>query len=147
MLAFDRVLAHPVRQLVNMPANLQHKLGCDDSAIQFQHVLLKNEVLPPHVHDIGLQGASWGGIVKEPTVVTFEVWRQPVDLKCLSEEEATLEDGLEKLLVKLLACEGGCCRSHHCLIWAERELGNKEGNKGSQNSGPVLRLINALCYI
>ncbi len=89
-----------------MAARLQNGLGGDDGAVQFQHVLLENEVLPPQVDDVGLQGTAGRAIIVETTVVSLEVGCNPVYLKRLGKEEATLRKRLEESTIKGIAFQG-----------------------------------------
>lgn len=93
--AFGRILAHPVGKFVNMPASLENSLRRNDGTIQLHHVLLDDEMVPPFVNDVALQGAAGRTVVEEAAVVTLEVRRRSIDAKCLGKEEATLQEGLE----------------------------------------------------
>jgi len=104
-LAVLGILAHPVGELVDVATGLENLVRGQDSAVDLEHILLKNEVLPPQVDDVGLQGAAGRAIV-------VEARNAAVDLEGGGIEETAAEHGLKGGLVQGLTLQGGSRRGH-----------------------------------
>ena len=104
-LAVLGVLAHPVGELVHVPAGLEHLVGGQDSAVDLEHVLLQDEMLPPGINNVRLQGATRWAVVVETGDAT-------VDFEGGGIEQAPAQHGVEKSPVKGLALQRGSGRRH-----------------------------------
>lgn len=57
------LLDHEILELGDVARRLEHRLGRDARAVYLEHVLLNDEVRPPAIKQVGLDGTTHGAIV------------------------------------------------------------------------------------
>lgn len=62
-LASLEILAHPVREAIDVTGSLEDLGRGHDRAVNLEHILLEHKVLAPDVEHVGLEGAAWGAVV------------------------------------------------------------------------------------
>lgn len=64
-----------------MSAHLEDQLRRNHRAVQLEHILLHDEMFPPSIDDVGLEGASWGAIVEQSAIIDLEIGGESIDYK------------------------------------------------------------------
>ncbi|KAI6772113.1 hypothetical protein HG530_003071 [Fusarium avenaceum] len=113
-----------------MAAGLENLMWSQDSAVNLEHVLLKDKVLTPFVDDCCLKSTTRRTIVEQTT-------NTAVDLERGGIKHATSEDRFEDGLVKGLALEGGRAGSHGDFVALLRllQLKSVEGSRCRKKAG------------
>lgn len=73
------VLHHEIGELVNVSRGFENDFGSDAGAIHLEHVLFKNEVLPPEREDVRFHGAAGRTVVEEAGDAAVDLERRNVE--------------------------------------------------------------------
>lgn len=77
-----------------MSRTLEDSVRGDAGGADFQHFFFEDELFPPELFDVGLDGAADGTEVVEPCAAS-------VDLKALKDDESSFEQIVKKFFVLL----------------------------------------------